>query len=138
MSYQNKLKQFIGRLSNNAKPEEVIKTVQDVIHWINFELPKEFTALQNSGTASTQVFSVSRTSGGGSSSISTNLVAGSIAVGTSATLVGYSSITNPIVLYRCVNANNESVGCDLSSITSSNFSATALESATLYYAVLGS
>ena len=126
--YQNKFK------SPHAK---------DIEEWkrqITFELIKEFTAIQNGLTSSGTSTTIARSAsgGGGGSSISTNLTAGQISVGTSATLVGYSSISNPIVLYRCINSNNESVGCDITSITSSNFTATALESATLYYAVLGS
>jgi len=123
--------------------EEAFAIVENHLRVLAKNLGTEHTNLERTSVGSTTVTIVQAQSGssggGGGGSSSLLFRAGKQAVTPAGTLVSFSSAISGsfILLYRCYDASNASVGADVSAVTTSGFTITPLMNSTVeYFAII--
>jgi len=120
---------------------QLTQMIEGYLSTVTSQLMKEFTNVERSRSSeSTTVVSLSggssSGSSGGSSEITDYFRVGGGPVSASGTVFTFSSslgITPSFLLIRCYDSNGMTVGCDISSISATGFTATPMEDATLQY-----
>lgn len=118
--------------------------MEDHLRKITRSIQDEFTNVERAGGIAQQqtAQSITNVSSGSSGSSGTSIVitdymrTGTASVTSAGTAIAFSSdmgIIPSIFQFRCYDADGNTIGCAISSLTSAGFTATSLENATLEY-----